>query len=149
MPTRMRGQVFEIDRMRYDFEQGKIWLHGSQRTLLMLDYYQIRDQAGTIWYWWVSGTSLQLVRDTAPPVVAHTTLRDISVDPIPYWIQLVDVQDTTWYVLPTALGQVLVQATQPVVGTGDVGSPVWMAQDGRLYNMSVNPFGQYTIEGTT
>ena len=147
MPTRMRGQVFEVDRLRYDFEQGKIFLHGTQRTLLRLDYFRIRDQAGTIWYWWIEGLSQQLVRHTEPPVFAHTDIQDISVSPIPYWLAIEDHTHTTRYVLPTAFGQVLVQSTVPLVGTEYEGSPVWMALDGRLYHLSVNEFEQYAVQG--
>ena len=147
MPARMRGQVFEIDRMRYDFEQGRIFLHGTARTLLRLDYFGIRDQEHTLWYWWIEGLSQQLVRDTSPPVSSHAELVDISDPTIPYWLALQDTTATTRYVLPTPFGQVLVQNTVPLVGTGHTGSPVWMALDGRLYRLTVNEFQQYAVVG--
>ena len=147
MPARMRGEVFEIDRMRYDFEQGRIFLHGTQRTLLRLDYFGIRDQESTLWYWWIDGLSQQLVRDLSPPATGHAQLVDISDPTIPYWLALQDTTATTRYVLPTPLGQVLVQNTVPLVGTGHTGSPVWMALDGRLYGLTVNEFGQYAVVG--
>ena len=147
MPARMRGQVFEIDRVRYDFEQGRIFLHGTARTLLRLDYFGIRDQEHTLWYWWIEGLSQQLVRDTSPPSTGHAQLVDISDPTIPYWLALQDSTAVTRYVLPTPLGQVLVQNTVPLVGTGHTGSPVWMALDGRLYSLTVNEFQQYAVVG--
>ena len=87
------------------------------------------------------------MRDTSPPSTGHAQLVDISDPTIPYWLAIQDTTATTRYVLPTPLGQVLVQNTVPLVGTGHTGSPVWMALDGRLYHLSVNEFEQYAVEG--
>ena len=87
------------------------------------------------------------MRDTSPPATGHAQLVDISDPTIPYWLAIQDSTDTTRYVLPTPLGQVLVQSTVPLVGTGHTGTPVWMALDGRLYHLSVNQFEQYAVEG--
>ena len=146
MPASMRGQVFEIDRIRYDFTNGRIFLHGTQRSLLTMDYFRIRDQAGTIWYLWIDAAGAQLVRSLTPPAPPGTILTDITPPTIPYWLNIADATATPRYVLPTPLGQVQVQSTVPPVGSGYTGSPIWLEQRGGRYWITTNTFLQYTVE---
>ena len=145
MPAGMRGQVFEVDRLRYDFEQGRIFLHGTQRGLFQIDYFRIRDQSNTIWYWWIDDATEQLVRDLNPPALPHTVERDITPATIPHWLAIPDAGATTRYVLPNAMGQASVQSTVPSVGTGFTGSPHWTGQRGRIYQLTTTNNEQYDV----
>ena len=145
MPPTMRGQVYEVDRLRYDFDQGRIFVHGTQRSLLTMDIFRIRDQEGTIWYWWIDGLGEQLVRSLTPPSAGHIQATDITPATIPYWLAILDETATVRYVYPLPFGQVQVQSTPPPIGTGYAGSPTWQVLRGVPYHLTTNQFLQYTV----
>lgn len=146
MPEGMRGQPFECDRIRYDFDAGRIFLHGTARRRFRLDYYRIKDQSNAIWYWWLNGETGQVVISDAAPNFAHTIEEDITPVTIPYWLELEDETATTRYVYPHTTGQIVVSDTEPAVGTGVVDSPTWIDLRAKRYRLVAFSTGQFGLE---
>ena len=87
------------------------------------DYFQIKDQNGLTWYWWVNRAG-EFDAGLNPPSFNTFIAADLNLSPVPSWLVVLDANGATRYVYPSPLhGDPLVSATVPSVGTGRTGSP--------------------------
>ena len=87
------------------------------------DYFQILDQNGLTWYWWVNRAG-EFDAGVHPPSLNTLIAEDLNLSPVPSWLVLLDATGATRYVYPSPLhGDPLVATTPPSVGVGRSGSP--------------------------
>lgn len=102
-------------------------------TTLTFDYLGIKDQAGTVWYWYLGRDGeLYTTVDNSIPNVSPFDAVDITPGTIPYWVRMVDELGGFWYLSPDTIGSMDFSQTQPSVGTG-INNPIFQATDGLNY----------------
>lgn len=106
-------------------------------TLATFTYLIIKDQTGVLWYWFVN-TAGELNSVPAIPSSFAKQVSAIPLTPIPSWLQINNPTPAIRYVYPSIAGEVTVTATQPSIGTGNVGSPTFVSVNGISYVISLN-----------
>jgi hypothetical protein len=109
-------------------------------TYPTFSYMAILDQTGGVWYWYVDQAGQIAVSASIPSHVVRVAI-DLAQGS-PYWIEVVSTDGDTRYILPDTLGQPDFSATQPAVGTGVVGSPVFIGLDAESYTISIDDIDQ-------
>jgi hypothetical protein len=94
-------------------------IQGIGISYLFYEFLFILDQSGGLWIW-TAGRDGAIEISLGTPMVENSLEPvNITPDPIPSWIELLDTNGNIWYIFPDELsGQVALSAEQPVVGVG-------------------------------
>lgn len=93
-------------------------------TLVTFTYLLIQDQSGALWYWYVAADNTLAFSPVVPSITNRQSLA-IALSVIPHWLVINNPTPAVRYVYPSLTGEAAVTATQPSVGTGTIGSPVF------------------------
>lgn len=109
------------------------------------DYFQMKDQSGVAWYWWVT-KSHDLDWGLSPRTYSHRRPRELVLTPVPSWLVLVDNTAVTRYAYPIILtGEIQIVDSPPAVGTGYAGSPRVQGMDLHFFAFFVNMVRELSI----
>lgn len=89
--------------------------------LAQFNYFGIKDQQGNIWYWYIHTDN---TLNSIPTIPAFATKQavDLSSAAIPYWLVLTNAAAQNRFIYPSLSGEPTVTDTQPLIGTGVIGS---------------------------
>jgi hypothetical protein len=100
-------------------------------------YFAIKDQDNVVWYWYVAADNTLASSATVPSSVGKLAV-PVVLSVVPSWLQITDPSATIMYVYPSLAGEPSVTATQPVVGSGNVGSPTLIGISGGSFVIALN-----------
>ena len=108
-------------------------------TKAYFNYLEIRQQSGKSWYWYPVFDGHILVSETIPsePSAGADAVALINI-PIPYWIEILDENLSTWYLYPND-GDGLTRATdtKPSAGTG-IQNILWRGTTSEFWQVRFN-----------
>ena len=106
-------------------------------TLATFTYLVIADQTDVLWYWFIAADNT-LNSLPAIPVVLDKQSLSIPLLTVPRWLQINNASAAIRYVYPAIDGTVTVSATQPSVGSGNLGSPTFASVNGGNIQLGLN-----------
>ena len=106
-------------------------------TFAQFTYLRIADQNGVIWYWYISADNTLASSSSIPSILGKQAI-EIVLAQVPRWLQLNNPTPAVRYVYPEVNGDPTVSATQPPVGSGNVGSPTFAGVSGGNFVISLN-----------
>ena len=106
-------------------------------TFTSFNYFAVKDQVGAVWYWYVAGDNTLTSSATIPSLLGkQAVVVDLGV--VPSWLQMNNPSGSLRYIYPLTTGEVTVTATQPAVGSGNVGSPTVKGISGSSFVLALN-----------
>lgn len=106
-------------------------------TLVSFTYLAIQDQTNVVWYWFV-GSDNTLWSSLTVPVIAGKQAVPWPLAVVPHWLEIDNAGGDLRYVYPSVAGEPTVDAAQPAVGTGMVGSPLLDGVAGGTFMIALN-----------
>lgn len=106
-------------------------------TLATFTYFAIKDQNGAVWYWYVASDNTLAVSSTVPSSLGKQAVA-IVIAVTPSWLEINNPTPALRYVYPAVTGDATVSATQPTVGSGNVGSPTIVGIAGGSFKIALN-----------
>lgn len=100
-------------------------------------YLGIKDQNNVVWYWYIAGDNTLASSSTVPVSIGKLAV-PLTLVTVPSWLQISNPTPATRYVYPSLAGEPTVTATQPVVGSGNVGSPTFVGLSGGSFTIALN-----------
>ena len=108
-----------------------------RQVLAAFDYFQIFDQNGLTWYWWINRAG-EFDAGLNPPSLNTLIAEDLNLTPTPSWLIVQDATGATRYIYPSPLhGDPLVSATPPANGVGQPGSPIVRSMGAREWQWGI------------
>ncbi len=108
-------------------------------TRAYFNYLEIRQQSGKSWYWYPVFDGRILVGDIIPqePSTGADAIALNNI-PIPYWVEILDENLTTWYLYPDEVSG-LTRATnmRPTIGTG-IQNLIWRGTTSEFWTVRYN-----------
>lgn len=106
-------------------------------TLVSFTYLAIQDEDNVVWYWFVGSDNTLWTSLTVPIVVGKQAVPwPLAI--VPHWLEIDNAAAELRYVYPSVAGEPTVNAVQPAVGTGMVGSPMLAGVAGGIFTISLN-----------
>lgn len=112
-------------------------------TLATFSYLVIQDQTGVLWYWYIAVDNT-LNSLPAVPLVAGKQALAIAMVLVPNWLRVNNAAAAVRYIYPAVDGTPTVTATQPVVGSGNIGSPTFASVNGGNIQLGLNVSDEVT-----
>ena len=106
-------------------------------TLITFSYLIIKDQSGVLWYWYIANDNTLAVSNAIPVITGKQALV-ISLSVVPSWLEINNPTPALRYVYPSLTGDATVSATQPTVGSGNVGSPTFVSAGTGSFKIALN-----------
>lgn len=106
-------------------------------TLTTFTYFTIKDQNGVVWYWYIASDNTLTFSATLPSSLGKQAIA-IVIATVPSWLEINNPTPALRYVYPSITGEATVSATQPAVGSGNVGSPTVIGIAGGSFKIALN-----------
>lgn len=107
-------------------------------------YFAIKDQEGNVWYWYIAEDDTVNFSASVPSILEKIA-QEVIIDPVPYWLELMNGNDELRYVYPFITGEYAVSATVPSVGSGHVGSPELKSVSGSMFTIALNSIDEVIV----
>lgn len=124
-------------------EKALVFTVTTISDFLTLSYQGIRDQEGNIWYWYIDNASEIVPSQTAPsfPIKVNSALPGQ-----PYWFEIENDVGETRYLHPELDGTITVGLTEPDIGEGLEGSPIFVGYSGESYILKIDNAEQLYVQ---
>jgi hypothetical protein len=116
----------------------------KQSVFANVTYLVMADQNGVLWYYYVLIDGTLAISPVIPSFVNRTpfAINDTEIS----WFTLLNASSQIRYIHPLVDGSLYVSNSQPGVGSGIAGSPIFKGVNGRNYHVELDILEQLVIE---
>ena len=119
-------------------EKVGLFLISRTSTLATFSYLAIKDQNGVVWYWYIALDNTLSAPNPAIPSALGKQAISVTPAVVPSWLEINNPTPSLRYVFPALTGEATVSATQPSVGSGNVGSPTFVGLSNGSFKIALN-----------